>query len=86
MAATVPNDVFFATIPELNARLKAKEFSSEELVRAFSLRLQQLGPGAEVIFIVKPHPNSKGEPIVIEKPSPALLQHISRVQGAGATR
>jgi thiol-disulfide isomerase/thioredoxin len=49
-------------------------------------RLQQLGPGAEVIFIVKPHPNSKGEPIVIEKPSPALLQHLSRVQGAGANR
>jgi aspartyl-tRNA(Asn)/glutamyl-tRNA(Gln) amidotransferase subunit A len=44
MAATVPNDVFFAPIPELNARLKAKEFSVEDLVRAFSLRLQQLGP------------------------------------------
>jgi Asp-tRNA(Asn)/Glu-tRNA(Gln) amidotransferase A subunit family amidase len=40
----VPNDVFFATIPELNTRLKAKEFSAEELTRAFSGRLQQLGP------------------------------------------
>src|SRR6266702_1186063 len=44
MAATVPNDVFFATIPELNTRLKAKEFSAEALAHAFSLRLQQLGP------------------------------------------
>ena len=41
--AAIPTDVFFATIPELNARLKAKEFSAEELARAFSERLQQLG-------------------------------------------
>src|SRR4051794_4578347 len=40
----VPNDVFFAPIPELNSRLKAKEFTAEELARAFSERLQQLGP------------------------------------------
>src|SRR5439155_9817579 len=38
------NDVFFATIPELNTPLKAKEFSAEDLVRAFSLRLQHQGP------------------------------------------
>src|SRR2546429_475544 len=42
--ANVPSDVFFATIAELNTRLKAKEFSAEDLVRAFSERLQQLGP------------------------------------------
>src|SRR6266700_3020026 len=42
--ANVPNDVFFAAIPELNSRLKAKEFSAEDLARAFSERLQQLGP------------------------------------------
>ena len=42
--ASVPNDVFFAPIPELNSRLKAKEFSAEDLARAFSERLQQLGP------------------------------------------
>src|SRR5436190_8465126 len=42
--AAIGTDVFFATIPELNARLKAKEFSAEDLVRAFSERLQQLGP------------------------------------------
>jgi aspartyl-tRNA(Asn)/glutamyl-tRNA(Gln) amidotransferase subunit A len=42
--AAIATDVFFATIPELNARLQAKEFSAEELARAFSERLQQLGP------------------------------------------
>ena len=42
--ATVPEDVFFATIPALNARLKAREFSAEDLARAFSERLQRMGP------------------------------------------
>jgi aspartyl-tRNA(Asn)/glutamyl-tRNA(Gln) amidotransferase subunit A len=42
--ANVPTDVFFAAIPELNSRLKAKEFSAEDLARVFSERLQQLGP------------------------------------------
>src|SRR5437868_13352357 len=42
--AAIPTDVFFATAAELNARLKAKEFSAEELARAFSQRLMQLGP------------------------------------------
>jgi aspartyl-tRNA(Asn)/glutamyl-tRNA(Gln) amidotransferase subunit A len=42
--AAISSDVFFATAAELNARLKAKEFSAEELVRAFADRLAQLGP------------------------------------------
>ena len=42
--AVIGNDVFFATIPELNERLKAKEFKAEDLARAFSDRLAQLGP------------------------------------------
>ncbi len=42
--AAIPNDVFFATVAELNARLVAREFSAEELVRAFSARLEHLGP------------------------------------------
>jgi aspartyl-tRNA(Asn)/glutamyl-tRNA(Gln) amidotransferase subunit A len=44
MAADFNDDVFFATIGELNTRLKAKEFSAVELVRAFARRLEQLGP------------------------------------------
>ena len=42
--AAIGNDVLFATIPELNERLKAKEFTAEELARAFAERLAQLGP------------------------------------------
>jgi aspartyl-tRNA(Asn)/glutamyl-tRNA(Gln) amidotransferase subunit A len=38
------DDVFFATIPELQQRLKAGEFSVRELVSAFSERLEKLGP------------------------------------------
>ena len=38
------NDVFFQTAAELNARLVKKEFSAEELARAFAERLEQLGP------------------------------------------
>jgi aspartyl-tRNA(Asn)/glutamyl-tRNA(Gln) amidotransferase subunit A len=42
--AAIPGDVFFATISELTARLKAKEFKAEDLARAFAHRLAQLGP------------------------------------------
>jgi aspartyl-tRNA(Asn)/glutamyl-tRNA(Gln) amidotransferase subunit A len=38
------SDVFFATIPELSARLLKREFSAEELARAFGERLERLGP------------------------------------------
>jgi aspartyl-tRNA(Asn)/glutamyl-tRNA(Gln) amidotransferase subunit A len=44
MAAEFTDDIFFATIGELNARLKSKEFSAVELVRVFAQRLEQLGP------------------------------------------
>jgi aspartyl-tRNA(Asn)/glutamyl-tRNA(Gln) amidotransferase subunit A len=42
--AELTDDIFFATIGELNAKLRAKEFSVYELVRAFAQRLEQLGP------------------------------------------
>lgn len=38
------DDVFFAGIPDLNARLRKREFSVVELVKAFTERLEQLGP------------------------------------------
>jgi aspartyl-tRNA(Asn)/glutamyl-tRNA(Gln) amidotransferase subunit A len=44
MAAEINDDIFFATLGELDTRLKAKEFSDVELVRAFAHRLEQLGP------------------------------------------
>jgi aspartyl-tRNA(Asn)/glutamyl-tRNA(Gln) amidotransferase subunit A len=42
--AAIPEDLFFATIGELNAKLTAREFSAVELARAFTARLEQLGP------------------------------------------
>jgi aspartyl-tRNA(Asn)/glutamyl-tRNA(Gln) amidotransferase subunit A len=42
--ASFSDDVFFATVTELNARLKAREFSAVELARAFCQRLEKLGP------------------------------------------
>jgi aspartyl-tRNA(Asn)/glutamyl-tRNA(Gln) amidotransferase subunit A len=42
--ADFTDDIFFATITELNAKLKARDFSAFELVRAFARRLEQFGP------------------------------------------
>ncbi len=42
--ANFSDDIFFATITELNAKLKAREFSTVELTRAFCERLEKLGP------------------------------------------
>ena len=42
--ADLGNDIFFGTIPELNAKLTKKEISAEELARAFAERLEKLGP------------------------------------------
>lgn len=39
----IGDDVFFASILELNQRLRAKEFSAVELTRAFCDRLEKLG-------------------------------------------
>jgi aspartyl-tRNA(Asn)/glutamyl-tRNA(Gln) amidotransferase subunit A len=44
MAASIPDDIFFASITEINQKLKAKEFSTVELTKAFCGRLEQLGP------------------------------------------
>ncbi len=41
--AAIGNDIFFATIPELNAKLIAKEFTAEELTHAFAERLEKEG-------------------------------------------
>ncbi len=38
------DDIFFAGIADLNTRLRKREFSTVELVRAFAERLERLGP------------------------------------------
>lgn len=42
--AKVPDEIFFATAGEINAKLRAREFSALELTRAFTERLEKLGP------------------------------------------
>lgn len=42
--APLRDDVFFSTAREIHERWKAREFSAVELVRAFSDRLERLGP------------------------------------------
>lgn len=41
--ASIPDDIFFASIAEINQKLKAREFSAVELTRAFSARLETIG-------------------------------------------
>lgn len=52
--AEIANDLFFATIPELNSRLMSKEVSSVDLARAFAARLQQLGPRYNALALPLP--------------------------------
>ncbi len=40
----VPEQIFFAGIGEINSKLRAREVKAVELARAFSERLEQLGP------------------------------------------
>ena len=42
--ASIPDDIFFASIAEINQKLKAREFSAVELTRAFLARLETIGP------------------------------------------
>jgi aspartyl-tRNA(Asn)/glutamyl-tRNA(Gln) amidotransferase subunit A len=52
--AELSPDLFFATIAELNQRLVAKEFSAEELARAFAQRLEKLGPRYNALALPLP--------------------------------
>jgi aspartyl-tRNA(Asn)/glutamyl-tRNA(Gln) amidotransferase subunit A len=42
--AAIPEDVFFATTGEINAKLRARDFKAVELAHAFCDRLERLGP------------------------------------------
>ena len=57
--AAIPNDVFFSTVAGLNARLVAREFSAEELARAFSARLERLGPQYNALALALAQPARK---------------------------
>ncbi len=42
--SSIPDDIFFASISEINQKLTRKEFSAVELARAFCDRLETIGP------------------------------------------
>ncbi len=42
--AEIPNDIFFASIAEIGAKLRAREFSCVELTRAYCDRFERLAP------------------------------------------
>ena len=53
--ASVPNDIFFASITEINGKLKEKAFSDVDLIRAFTARMEQLGPRYNALALLLPH-------------------------------
>src|SRR3981081_303018 len=44
MKTELSDDIFFASIPELGAKLKAREVSALDLTNGFCDRLERLGP------------------------------------------
>lgn len=48
------DDIFFASATEINQRLRAKEFSTVELTRAFCDRLERLGPRYNALALSVP--------------------------------
>ena len=52
--AAIPDDIFFASISEINRGLKEKQFSNVELIRAFTQRMEQLGPRYNALALLLP--------------------------------
>ena len=63
------DDVFFATVTDLNARLKKREFSTVELVKAFGERLEKLGPNYNSLAL----PLTKNRPVPMAPPMAIML-------------
>jgi Asp-tRNAAsn/Glu-tRNAGln amidotransferase A subunit and related amidases len=49
--ANLPEEIFFSTISELNAKLRSREISCVELTRAFCDRFERLGPRYNAITL-----------------------------------
>ncbi len=50
--AGFPEELYFSTLTELSARLRAKEFSCVELTRAYLDRLERLGPRLNALALL----------------------------------
>src|ERR1700682_3488398 len=49
--ASFNDDIFFSSITELNAKLRAREFSAVELTHAYCDRLERLGPAYNALAL-----------------------------------
>ena len=52
--ASIPDDIFFAGITEINQKLKEKAFSDTELIRVFADRIERLGPRYNALALLLP--------------------------------
>ena len=52
--ADFTDELYFSTITEWSAKLKAKEVSAVELAKAFSARLERLGPRYNALALPLP--------------------------------
>src|SRR5579884_221653 len=52
--ASLPEDIFFASIGEINQHLRNKDFSDVELIRAFTDRMERLGPRYNALALLMP--------------------------------
>lgn len=60
--ASLSDDVFFGSISEITAKLRAREFSAVELTRAFCDRLERLGPSYNALALsLKPQAIKKAK-------------------------
>ncbi|MGH9614618.1 MAG: amidase [Bryobacteraceae bacterium] len=59
MAGSLPEDLYFAGIKDLNHKLQSREISAVELVRAFSERLETIGPRYNAIALSLARPAAK---------------------------
>lgn len=57
--ASIPDDIFFASISEINGQLKEKAFSDVDLIRAFTQRMEQLGPRYNALALLLPQRSIK---------------------------
>ena len=51
--AQIPDDIFFASIAEITAHLRSKDFSAVELTRAFCDRLEKIGPRYNALALLE---------------------------------
>ena len=62
--ASIPDDIFFASISEITGKLREKAFSDVELIRAFTARMEHLGPRYNALALLLPQRAHKAAKVV----------------------